>query len=170
MTPAEAAPTRPRWRTGWRTAGAAALLLLGLSQMLGDVFSVRWLKGIGAASVAAPLPKVFSDVAGLETFASEFALEVESPRGVVRREITPALYARLRGPYNRRNVYGAALSYAPRLPPALWQQVYCYAFASGGPLRRELEAPPDATAIRVHIATRTRGRGDRWTLEPICGR
>lgn len=138
--------------------------------MLGDAAGARWLKGIGAASVAAPLPKVFSDVAGLETFASDFVLEVETRRGVVRREITPALYARFGGPYNRRNVYGAALAYAPRMPPALWQQAFCFGLAPTGPLRRELGVPRDAIAVRVHIATRTRGRDDRWTLEPSCAR
>ena len=157
----------PRARRA-RDVAAAVLLLLALSQMLGDALGIRWLKGIGAASVAAPLPKVFSDVAGLETFASTFVLEVETPRAVERREITPEVYAQVRGPYNRRNVYGAALSYAPRLPPALWQQVFCYSFAPDGPLRRELGLPSDATAVRVHIVTRTRGRHDRWILEPRC--
>lgn len=159
-----------RSHPGWQDWGAALLLLLGLSQMAGDALGLRWLRGLGAASVAAPLPKVFSDVSGLETFASDFLLEAETPRGVLHVPITPHLYARVEGPYNRRNVYGAALSYAPRLPGELWKPVYCYGLAPNGPLRRELGLPADATAIRVHIATRTRGRDDRWTLEPGCAR
>ena len=99
-----------------RDLAAAALLLLALSQMLGDALGMRWLKGIGAASVAAPLPKVFSDVAGLETFASRFVLEVETARSVERREITPAVYARVSGPYNRRNVYEKSSWPAARAP------------------------------------------------------
>jgi hypothetical protein len=136
--------------------------------MAGDALGLPWLKGIGAATVAAPLPKVFSDVAGLETFASRFDLEVVTPAATTRREIDPDLYARLGGPYNRRNVYGAALSYAPRLPAPLWERVFCHGFASGGPLRRELGVPADATAIRVHIESRTRGRRQAWILEPRC--
>lgn len=138
--------------------------------MAGDTLGLRWLRGIGAASVAAPLPKVFSDVAGLETFALDFVLEAETPHGPVHLPITPALYTRVEGPYNRRNVYGAALSYAPRLPDELWRPVYCYGLARGGTLRRELGLPEDATALRVHITTRTRGRTGRWTLEPECAR
>lgn len=157
-----------RLPVSWRDWAAGALLLLGLSQMAGDALSIRALRGLGAASVAAPLPKVFSDVSGLETFASDFELELDTPRGVLRRSITPQLYSRLSGPYNRRNVYGAALSYAPRLPDELWETVYCYGLAPEGPLRRELELPADATAIRIHLTTRTRGRGVRWTLEPAC--
>jgi hypothetical protein len=152
----------------WRDVAALALLVVGLAQMTGDLLGLRWLRGLGAATVASPLPKVFSDVAGLETFASRFELEVVTPRGTSRRDIDPALYARLGGPYNRRNVYGAALSYAPRLPTKLWEQVFCYGFAPAGPLRRELGVAVDATAVRVHIATRTRGRSDRWILEPHC--
>ena len=152
----------------FRTWAAVALLLLGLSQMAGDALGLDWLRGIGAVSVAAPLPRVFSDVRGLETFASRFELEVETASGVERREIDPELYSRLGGPYNRRNVYGAALSYAPRLPQRLWRQVFCYGFASGGPLRRELGVPDDARAVRVYITTRTRGRRQAWILEPRC--
>jgi hypothetical protein len=138
--------------------------------MAGDALGIDWLRGIGAATVASPLPKVFSDVRGLETFASRFELEVETAAGVERREIDPELYARLAGPYNRRNVYGAALSYAPRLPPPLWRHVFCYGFAPDGPLRRELRVPADARAVRVRIATRTRRRQQAWTLEPPCAR
>lgn len=155
-------------RASWRDWAAGFLLAVGLSQMAGDVLEIPVLKGIGAASVAAPLPKVFSDVAGLETFASGFELEADTSRGVVRRPITPELYARLSGPYNRRNVYGAALAYAPRLPAEIWEPVFCFGLAPQGPLRRELGVPADATAIRIHLATRTRGRSDRWTLEPDC--
>ena len=152
-----------------RDLAAGVLLLVALSQMAGDALGIRWLRGLGAATVAAPLPKVFSDVAGLETFASRFDLEVTTPEGTDVREITPELYGRLGGPYNRRNVYGAALSYAPRLPPVLWEGVYCYGFAADGPLREEL-LPEDAGSVKIHIVTRTAGRDDRWTLEPDCAR
>lgn len=136
--------------------------------MIGDLTGLRALKGIGAASAASPLPKVFSDVAGLETFASEFVVLYTVRGRETELPITPDLYARLRGPYNRRNVYGAALSYAPRLPEPLWQSVYCYALASNGPLRRELGVPSDASAVRVRIRTRTAGRAGTWLLDPRC--
>src|SRR4030095_9867272 len=105
----------------------------------GYVTGIVALRGIGAATAASPLPKVFSDVDGFETFASEFTLRSRDARGTLTEmPITPALYGRLGGPYNRRNVYGAALSYAPRLPQPLWESVYCYGLAARGPLRTEL--------------------------------
>jgi hypothetical protein len=153
----------------WRNAAAALVLVVGFLQMVGYVTGSRTLRGVGAASVISPLPKVFGDVEGLETFASEFTLtyrRADGARDSVR--ITPEIYGRLGGPYNRRNVYGAALSYAPRLPEPLWTAVYCYGMAPGGPLRRELGFRPDDSDFSVRIRTLTRGRSDAWTFEPVC--
>jgi hypothetical protein len=156
-----------RWSP--RELAALALLALGLVQMAGDVLGVPALVAFGAATVASPRPKVFSDVDGLETFASRFTLSYLDADGVeVRRALTPELYAAVRGPYNRRNVYGAALAYAPRLPDPLWRQVFCHGLAPDGALRDELGVPDDARRVRVGIVTGTRDRTDRWTLEDPC--
>jgi hypothetical protein len=153
-----------------RELAAVALGALALSQMIGDVIGSRPLVGLSAAWGFAPRPKVFSDVEGLETFASEFTLRWSESPGVERTlRITPELYSRLAGPYNRRNVYGAALSYAPRLPRSLWEPVFCYGLGDDGPLRRELGLPPTAHDIAVEIRTSTRGRTDAWLLRPSCG-
>ena len=155
----------------WRNYAAAALGVIGCLQMLGYVTDSRLLRGIGAATAASPLPKVFSDVDGLETFASEFTIRYRDARGTTSEtRITPQMYGQLAGPYNRRNVYGAALSYAPRLPRPLWESVYCYGLGRQGPLRSELGLGPDAREISVTIRTMTRSRSDTWTLEPACTR
>src|SRR5262245_34861907 len=154
-----------------RNGAAFVICLVGSLQMAGYVTGSVVLRGIGAATAASPLPKVFSDVDGLETFASEFTLRYRDGHGT-RQElpITPAFYGRLGGPYNRRNVYGAALSYATRIPEPLWHEVYCYGLGPSGPLRTELNLGPHATDMSVTIQTRTRGRHDSWTLEPACDR
>ncbi len=153
----------------WRNRAGVVLLALALVQMIGDLADWRPLVGLGAAWGISPRPKVFSDVDGLETFSSSFSLAWNEPGAVTRRlEITPGVYARLSGPYNRRNVYGAALSYAPRLPEELWLPVYCYGMAPDGPLRRELGLPRETDGLAIEIVTRTRGRDDRWTFRPAC--
>lgn len=104
---------------------------------------------------------------GFETFAADFSLILKSNNGsetVV--PVTPEFYQNLKGPYNRRNVYGAALSYAPRLPEALWQSVFCYGF--NGPLRQEFAIADDVQTISIHIASKTKGREDEWTFTPPC--
>src|SRR5438270_9821355 len=96
------------------------LLALGLLQMAGDVLRIPAIKGLGAATAAAPAPKVFSAVRGLETYSTRFFLEWSGADGEAHSlELTPEVYSRLRGPYNRRNVYGAALAYGPVLPEEL---------------------------------------------------
>jgi hypothetical protein len=161
--------SRPVTWVFWSNVAALLLCVVGLLQMSGYLIGVRTLQGLGAATAASPFPKVFSDVDGLETFASQFVLRIHTASGEdLEKEITPELYQRLKGPYNRRNVFGAALSSAPRLPQATWQSVYCYGLRPQGPLRTELGLPEDAVRISVAIRTKTRGRSNIWILEPSC--
>jgi hypothetical protein len=129
---------------------AWALLTVGLTQMVGDLAGLAWLKGLGAATAAAPAPKVFSAVRGYETYSTRFFLEWEDAQGeTTSLPLTPELYGRLQGPYNRRNIYGAALSYGPVLPASLRDPVMTFALCFPGPLRGELALPKDAKRLRV---------------------
>jgi hypothetical protein len=130
---------------------AIFLVILGVAQMLGDLTGVLPLKAIAAATGASPAPKVFSAVQGLETYSTRFFLEADDRRV----ELTPEVYSRIRGPYNRRNVYGAALAYAPVLPHELRDPVMRHALCGDAPLLRELGI---ASARRVAV-----------TLEPLPG-
>lgn len=132
-----------------KRGAAIALVLLGVAQMIGDLTGVLPLKAVAAATGASPAPKVFSAVQGLETYSTRFFLEADGRRV----ELTPEVYSRIRGPYNRRNVYGAALAYAPVLPRELREPVMRHALC--GPLLQELGIPP---ANRVAV-----------TLEPLPG-
>jgi len=99
-----------------RSVIVAGLFVLGLGQMTADVFGWSALRGVFAATCASPAPKVFSAVRGLETYSTRFRLEwrdVDGSTGVL--VVDAATCARLAGPYNRRNVYGAALAYGPIL-------------------------------------------------------
>lgn len=114
---------------------AIFLVILGVAQMTGDLLHAPAIKGVAAATGASPAPKVFSAVNGLETYSTKFYLDL----GHERVELTPELYARIRGPYNRRNVYGAALAYGPVLPASLRDPVTKYALCGDAPLLRELK-------------------------------
>ena len=153
----------PQW-IGWCSI---AILCIGCLQFVGYLLGNATLRGIGAACGFAPYTKVFSDVDGFETFAADFSLALKNTAGETTViEVTPEFYRQLEGPYNRRNVYGAALSYAPRLPVALWQSVFCYGF--NGPLRDELGIDEDVTEITLMIQTRTQGREQSWSFTPSC--
>ena len=146
---------------------AILIFCFGLSQMLGYVFNIKVLRGIGAASTFSPLPTVFSDVDGVETFASAFTIEYSDPGGNTKRlEITPKVFSQLMGPYNRRNVYGAALSYGPtpRFSKRLLKRVFEYGLIDPGPVRKEFGLPDNIENVKLHVRTKTRGRNDQWLL------
>ena len=150
-----------------RNRWGLALLGVGLLAMIGDLAGSFAIKGLGAITCVAPFPKVFSEMDGVEGFAAEFEMHVERANG--EREIipiSPELYARLKGPYNRRNVYGAALAGGPFLPEELWHPVYQHGLEPGGPLHDEFDLPEDTEQVRVFIRTKTRNRDDSWTFAP----
>ncbi len=160
-------PTRStsRERGSRQNVAAIGVLVLGLLQVSGALLGSRTLRGLGAASGASPLPKVFTAHRGVETFATEFVLRYELDGEQRRLPLTPDVYQRLRGPYNRRNVYGAALSYGPVLPPPLRDAVLRYGVRPDGPFFTELGIPARARDVRVEVRTKTRGEEAAWTFD-----
>ena len=128
---------------------AGSLLFVGSLQMLGDLIGLPTVKGIAAATMIAPAPRVFSSVRGLETYSTRFFLEWTDVAGDTHTlEITPEVAARLRGPYNRRNVYAAALAYGPALavePRArpMLRAVLEFGLLGDAPLLEELGVDPE---------------------------
>ena len=148
-----------------RNVAAAGVTLFACVAMIGDLCGSVVMKGLGAASTMAPFPKVFCDNQGLEGFASDFTIVAQGPGEEQNFQITPELYAQMKGPYNRRNVYGAVFSFAPKLPPELWKSVYDHGLGDDGVLKTEFSIPPGATNVAVRIETKTRGRNDAWLVE-----
>jgi hypothetical protein len=95
----------------------ALLITVGCMQMVGDLLDIRAIKAIGAATGASPAPKVFTAHKGFETYSSQFFVRwIDKATGQQKeRRLTPAIYRGVGGPYNRRNAYGAIISYAPVL-------------------------------------------------------
>ena len=164
---------------------AIGLLTLGLLHMTGETLSYFGLKragsavsGFAAATGASPAPKVFSAVRGLETYSTRFYLEWTDRDGASQSvELTPEIYSRLRGPYNRRNVYGAALAYGPVLAtnPAtrtMYEAVIHRALCGQAPLLDELGIDTkDRTGpvrVRYSPAPGSRMDGLPSVLEPSC--
>jgi hypothetical protein len=152
---------------------------VGCVQMAGDLLQLSLVKGVGAALAASPQPKVFTAQNGFETYASRFYVEWEDLNGVRHSyEITPESYAGVQGPYNRRNAYGAAVSYAPvlaanpRTAPML-AAVTEHALCGEAPLLQELGINPEHAAgpVRLRIEPRRTPPTDRdWqlTFEAPC--
>jgi hypothetical protein len=135
----------------------AILLGLGLAQMTGSVLGISALKGLAAATAASPAPKVFSAVDGLETYSTKFYLEWTDVAGEDRSlHLSPELYSRLEGTYNRRNTYGAALAYAPVFVEGertrdMLISIARYGLCGEAPLLREFGMDPDQIQGPVRV-------------------
>lgn len=149
------------------------LVFIGVFQMAGDLLSQTWMKALGAAWGASPAPKVFSSAEGLETFSSRFFLIWTDRKNELHRiQLTPGLAKRLKGPYNRRNVYGAVLSYGPILSKNemlrdAYESILEYAIGRNSPLLRELGINPDTISEGIIIEVVPREENDYSGLELI---
>jgi len=135
--------------------------------MAGHVLMFPALKGFGLATCAAPYTKVFCQATAIddgrlfETFAADFQiLYVRSSGERGGLQITPELYSKIAGPYNRRNVYGAVLAYAPALPQDLRDSTIRYALFDPGHITTELGLPDDITEVEIVITPSTKGESD----------
>ena len=125
-------------------------------QMAADVLGLPKLKGLAAATQVAPAMKVFTAHDGYETHAARFSVRWRDAAGMHELAITPGVYKAVKGPYNRRNVYGAALAYGPLLREniktrEMQESVMKYAFCDPGSLRQKLHIPVDATQLSVRV-------------------
>jgi len=146
-----------------RNIAALVIGIIGTSQLAGSLINHAPLKGLGAALTMAPYPKVFSDAGGLETFASDFWVFTQSPDGGwSETKITPGVYSKVKGSYNRRNVYGAALAYGPKLPEGLRRRLLSFALHNPGNLADEMELQDGRKVVLVK--TKTEGRVGEWVL------
>lgn len=147
-----------------RNTMAILILAVGSLQMIGHLSGNRILRGIGIACGVAPFTKVFCESDGYEAFAASFLLSGNHPDGSRwSHDLDPALYSRLRGPYNRRNVYGAALAFAPRLPDPLRNHLLTSSLAPDSHLRRELGIPGEVENLQVTIIPRAGENHAPWT-------
>jgi hypothetical protein len=154
------------------------LLAIGLLQMAGDLLHMPQVRAVAAATGASPAPKVFSSVKGLETFSSDFYIEWTDQSGVARvAQLTPELYSRIQGPYNRRNIFGAALAYAPvlsgdRRTEPMYNAVVRYALCGPAPLLHEIGIDPanlsGPPVIRLVPFVDTPFGGEPFLITPSC--
>lgn len=138
---------------------ATLLLIIGSLAMFAEIFGLKKLKGIALATQCAPYTKVFGLAHGyenqqpFETFASNFTLHYTTPEGTRKdMALTPDIYCKLNGPYNRRNVYGAVLAYGPALPPDLRNHCLTEVLISENNISSELGIPDGSSDFSITIS------------------
>lgn len=144
------------------------IVIIGFLQTIGFLTKIKPIRSLGIVTAASPLPIVFTEVKGVETFASDFYFRWNNESSEVQEvKVTPELYSRLQGPYNRRNIFGAAIAYGPVLPEKVWQPILNYGLCNNI-LTEELDLPIDKESFSLYIKTRTKDRTDDWTLKTDC--
>lgn len=149
------------------------LLGVGLMQMFGDIIDSDVIKAIGFATCASPKQKVFTSHNGYETFSADFKLSYyDSDNQQQELLITPKNYKNIKGPYNRRNMYGAGLSYAPVLAnnpktKNMFASVSSYALCKKAPILNELKINSINNNLPINIILSPKQQSiqkDQWQL------
>lgn len=148
------------------------VILIGSLSMIGTLTSMDPIKGIGFMTTASPLPLVFSKFRGVENFSSDYYMDVRFKDGeTVSMKLTPEIYERAGGPYNRRNPYGAVLAYGPMLTKPneiiLRDKVMQYSACGQGTFMREIGIEKPIEHINVTVKSKTIAK-PVWNFEVHC--
>jgi len=123
-----------------RSLGVALLVGVGLANSLAHLTGASWLRTFALATSASPLPRAFSQSQSLAGFSNEFIIELTHADGTVeRRTESSELFAGLPGPYERRVIYGAALSFSSVVPRPPFTSILRYGFCRSGPLAARMD-------------------------------
>lgn len=148
-----------------------ALLLVGHISIIGKLLNVETIQGLGFITAASPLPLVFSNFRGVEGFASQFKVKYQLNGQEQILAITPKNYQSLKGPYNRRNAFGAAIAGAPMLTAEnekkMVDSVIEYAFCRED-LKKEFEIPEGAEVTELIVESKTKGAEKKWNFAVNC--
>jgi hypothetical protein len=155
----------PRW-------ASLPLLAVGLLQGAGYLSGVEPLSTAGALTAASPLPLAFSGARGSEALGLRFEVSLERTDGTSQTHaITPALHARLEGPFARLAAYRTAMirAAAPAGPDERRraESVLRHGWCADGPLARRLGEVVPVERISLRVARRASPEGD-VSLEIAC--
>lgn len=148
------------------------VILIGSLSMIGTITMLDPVKGIGFMTTASPLPLVFSKFRGVENFSSDYYMDVRFKDGETTSfKVTPEIYERAKGPYNRRNPYGAVLAYGPMLNKPneliLRDKVMQYSACGQGTFMREIGISKPIEHINVTVKSKTVAK-PVWNFEVNC--
>ncbi len=154
------------------------LVFIGCIRALANIAEMEKTSAIFTALNVSPAMRVFTAHNGYETFSSKFELEFINNESSKTVRLTPELYQQLSGPYNRRNVYGAAISYGPVLVSnentvSLFSSVGKYSFCEPASLLNELklDVPQPLDKVVIHYINNETSASEHYPskLEVNCG-
>lgn len=155
------------------TLGGLILLAIGCLQPTGYLFNLPQLRGLGIVSVASPLPLVFSSYNGVETFSTSFSIKLTTINNqTIELPLDSELYAQIKGPYNRRNIYGVVFSHGPFFDRSeliqLRDQILKFGVCQVGPTVKYRGRSAIPRRVEVTITSNTQQQQSSWTLTIDC--
>jgi len=150
------------------------LVIVGCLHTVAYIHNLPNLKGLAFTTNASPLPLVFSAYNGIETFSTEFELDITFKNGSKTVEqMDHKLYEKLKGPYNRRNMFGIIFSHGPFFDKPnmikIREQVLYWAMCQPGQLKKEFGYSGELDRVDIIIKSKTKGNEDKlWTMEVVC--
>jgi len=156
------------------TWGVYFLLALGCLHTFGYALGSPTIKGLAFSSVASPLPLVFSAYNGMETFSTSFELYAQLQNSSnITIQLDNKVYGSLRGPYNRRNVFGAIFAYGPFFnttqTESLRQMILEYGLCNNGPLAKEFGLTELILQVTIEVKSKTAGNENKvWYMNVDC--
>jgi sterol desaturase/sphingolipid hydroxylase (fatty acid hydroxylase superfamily) len=152
----------------------ALIMVIGCLHTFGHVFNMPRTKGIAFATTASPLPLVFSTYNGIETFSTSFELDMIFHNGThIQKTIDNKLYGNLKGPYNRRNMYGVIFSHGPffnvKNTLKMREQILHHGLCEPGELAHEFGVCDELKHVTIWIKSKTIGNEDKmWNIDVQC--
>jgi hypothetical protein len=160
-----------------RALALSLLAVVGASNAVGSTLELgfprlgRAVAAVGRVALASPAPKVFCKMGEIEPFARSHTVELRYDDARVSYAIDDARAIHLRGPYALRNVYGAALVFAPLLPARTTEAVVrrgvCDGMAFSAP-RSGGHGP--VRSVLISSSPRGAGGGAETRVEVTCAR
>jgi len=147
---------------------AVLLCFLGSIKVIADALELKALSAVVAVTNTTPAMKVFTAHDGYETYSAKFQLQVDYDDGSSQSSVlTKQQYQGLRGPYNRRNVYGALIAYGPILYSSevthkMWVTMSRNAFCRNEPISEELGYTSNAKITSVSITYFNQTKTDEY--------
>ncbi len=152
----------------WKSLLQTGFLVgVGCLQLSGDLIGNDTIKALGAITHASPAPKVFTTQNGFETYSPQFIVTaIDAAGDETAVQLTPQVNARIKGPYNRRNAYGAAISYGPVLASSshtkpMFEAAFHYAFCNPHGIVSEVGLP-EVARYRVSVQPRIATAQNQW--------
>ena len=150
------------------------LIIIGCLHTVGHIKNSKTMKGLAFTTVASPLPLVFSAYNGVETFSTSFEFELLFNNGtIINKTIDNKLYGKLKGAYNRRNMYGVIFSHGPffNMPNQIKMrdQTLHWGSCNQGRLMDEFGISGLLKRGTILIKSKTVGNEDRlWKINVDC--